>query len=219
MKIRLIQKDIGNPDYRRFLDEAVGSHADIVCFPELTTSGCLYDGGQGVDFEELARVLREYPFAVFIGFPRSHEGRLYNSYMYFHGGEYQIYDKINLFEPMNEASVYTPGSAPGLIQSVFGVLGVATCYDLRFPELFNRLAIRGAKMIFVPSAFPRVRVGDFKELIVQRAIENSIWVVGINAVGDDGVNEFGGSSMVADPDGQVLAQADETSETVLDVTI
>ncbi len=79
--------------------------------------------------------------------------------------------------------------------------------------------MRGARMIFVPAAFPRVRIDDFKELIVQRAIENSVYVVGINAVGNDGVNEFGGSSMVADPDGKLIAQADETTERVMDVVV
>jgi predicted amidohydrolase len=219
MNIRLIQKDINNPDYKEFLDHSVDHQPDIVCFPELTTSGCLYDGGAGVDFDGLIRTLSKYPFGIFIGFPRAHEGRLYNSYMYFRGGQFQIYDKVNLFPPMNEPSVYTPGEAPGLIQTDFGVLGVATCYDLRFPELFERLAMRGARMIFVPAAFPRVRIGDFRELIVSRAVENSVYVVGINAVGDDGDNEFGGSSTVADPDGKVLVQADETTEQALDVVI
>ncbi len=134
MKIRLIQKDVNNSDYRRFLDNAVDHKPDIVCFPELATSGCLYNGGTGETAEGIAGKLAPYDFAVFIGFPRAHEGRLYNSYMYFHGGQFQIYDKVNLFPPMNEPSVYTPGTAPGLIQSDFGVLGVATCYDLRFPD-------------------------------------------------------------------------------------
>jgi predicted amidohydrolase len=219
VKLLLIQKDINNLDYRKFLDDAVSQDPDAVCFPELATSGCLYEGGEGVDFDTLTHTLSNYSFSVLIGFPREHEGRFYNSYAYIRDGEYQVYNKINLFEPMNEPNVYTPGETPGLIETQFGRLGVAICYDLRFPELFRQLADGGVKVIFVPAAFPRVRIADWQELIVQRALETGLHVVGINAVGDDGVNEFGGCSMVADPSGEILAQADETTEQVLAVEI
>jgi omega-amidase len=219
MRLVLVQKNINNLDYRKFLDGAIVQGPDMVCFPELTTSGCLYEGGQGVDFDQLVTTLSGYRFSVLVGFPREREGRLYNSCMYFKDGGYQIYDKINLFEPMNEPEVYTRGTAAGLIESEFGLLGIAICYDLRFPELFGQLAVGGAKMIFVPAAFPRVRINDWKKLIVQRAVETGVHVIGINAVGDDGVNEFGGCTMVADPSGTVLVQADETSERVVAVEI
>ncbi len=219
MKLLLVQKDINNRNYRRFLDEAVDRNPDIVCFPELTTSGCLYEGGSGADFDQLLETLSDYAFSVSIGFPREHEGRLYNSYMYFKDGEHHIYDKINLFPPMSEPEVYACGTQPGVIETEFGKLGIAICYDLRFPKLFQQLAEGGAEKILVPAAFPRVRIADWKELIAQRARETNAHVIGVNAVGDDGTNEFGGSTMVADPSGKVLSQADEVTEQVVEAEL
>ncbi|UCG61188.1 MAG: hypothetical protein JSV52_12805 [Candidatus Zixiibacteriota bacterium] len=219
INLLLVQKDINNRDMGKFLDDAATMNPDIICFPELATSGCLYKGGTGVDIDELIKSLSGFSFSIFVGFPREHGEQLYNSYMYFKDGDYKVYDKINLFPPMNEPDVYTPGEVPGLVETEFGLLGVAICYDLRFPELFQRLAGSGARVIFVPAAFPRVRIDDWKELIVQRAAESGVHVVGINAVGNDGVNEFGGCTMVADPLGKVLVQADEISELVVAVEI
>ncbi len=71
----------------------------------------------------------------------------------------------------------------------------------------------------MPAAFPRVRISDWKDLLVQRAKENNIKIVGINAVGDDGRYEFGGTSIVVDSDGTILEQADETTETVIEVEL
>ncbi len=219
MRLLLVQKDINNRDYLKFLDDVASESPDIVCFPELATSGCLYRGGSGVDIGALTESFSGYSFSIFVGFPRCHRKRLYNSYMYFRDGQYQIYDKINLFPAMNEPDVYTPGKSPGLMETEFGLLGVAVCYDLRFPELFRRLARGGAGVVFVPAAFPRVRIEDWKELIAQRAVETGVHVVGINAVGDDGVNEFGGCTMVADGSGRVLVQADEMTEQVVAVEV
>ncbi|UCD65094.1 MAG: hypothetical protein JSW34_06600 [Candidatus Zixiibacteriota bacterium] len=219
MKLRLIQKDIRDLDMVRHLSEASHRHPDLVCFGELAVSGCLYAGGQGYSVQEMTAVLSGYPFSIFVGFPCRRQGGLYNSYMYFKDGKYQIYDKINLFEPMNEPTVYLPGQTPGLFETDLGRLGVATCYDLRFPDLFRQLREGGAEKIFVPAAFPLARIGDWKELIAQRARETGVPVVGINAVGRDGTNEFGGCSMVAAPDGEILTEADESSELALEIDL
>jgi len=139
--------------------------------------------------------------------------------MYYYDGQYQLYHKINLFGPMNEDKVYSPGTEPGIFDTKFGKFGVAICYDLRFPEIFENLKAAGAEIIFLPAAFPRVRIQDWKDLLVRRAKDNELKIVGINAVGDDGTYEFGGSSMVVDSDGTILEQADETTETILEVNL
>jgi deaminated glutathione amidase len=88
-------------------------------------------------------------------------------------------------------------------------LGLAICYDLRFPELFRILAVRGARMLALPSAFTLPTTRDHWEVLVRaRAIENQAFVIAANQVGSHpGGMRSGGRSMIVDPWGVVLAQA------------
>jgi predicted amidohydrolase len=219
MRALLVQKDINNKDYAGFFADIDSTKADVVVFGELATFGCLYTPREVPRLENVIQNFSGRPYAVMIGFPHATSDGLYNSFMYYHNGQYQIYRKINLFPAMNEDKVFQPGTAPGLFETKFGKIGAAICYDLRFPEVFSNLKKLGAKMIFVPAAFPRVRIADWKNLLVQRAQENQITFVGVNAVGDDGANIFGGSTMVVDAQGHILSQADETTEQIIEVTL
>ncbi len=219
MRARLIQKDINNSDFKGFLKDVSPESTDIVCFGELATSGCLYSERQVPALDELVKSFNGLDYSIMIGCPKSGDDGLQNCYMYYDKGKYQLYHKINLFGPMNEDKVYTPGTKPGIFDTKFGKIGAAICYDLRFPEIFENLKAGGAEIIFVPAAFPRERIQDWKDLLVQRAKDNNIKIVGINAVGDDGTYEFGGTSMVVDSNGEVLVQVDETTETVIEVEL
>ena len=219
MRARLIQKDINNRDFKGFLKDVNPESTDIVCFGELATSGCLYTERQVPALDELVKNFNGLDYSIMIGCPKFGDNGLQNCYMYYDSGQYQLYHKINLFEPMNEEKVYTPGTEPGIFDTKFGKIGAAICYDLRFPEIFVNLKAAGAEIIFVAAAFPRVRISACKGLLVQRAKENNIKIVGITAVGDDGTYEFGGTSIVIDSGGKVLVQADETTETVIEVEL
>lgn len=219
MKLRLVQKDINNHDLKRYLDAVPQATTDIVCFGELATSGCLYDKRDITAAESVLPDLSGYDFSIFYGTPRKQGQLLYNSYVYFSDGKHQHYDKINLFEPFSEPKVFVPGERPGVIDTQYGRFGVAICYDLRFPELFAQLAALDVRLIIVPAAFPKERILDWRRLLVERARESNCHVIGVNAVGDDGVNLFGGTSMVCGPAGEVLAQADDGSEQVIDIEL
>ncbi|HTR73465.1 MAG TPA: nitrilase-related carbon-nitrogen hydrolase, partial [Solirubrobacteraceae bacterium] len=88
-------------------------------------------------------------------------------------------------------------------------LGLAVCYDLRFPEIFRILAVRGALVFALPSAFTLPTTRDHWEVLTRaRAIENQAYVVAANQVGaHPGGIRSGGRSMIVDPWGVVLAQA------------
>jgi deaminated glutathione amidase len=89
------------------------------------------------------------------------------------------------------------------------LLGLAICYDLRFPEIFRSLTMRGARVLAVPSAFTLPTTRDHWEVLVRaRAIENQAYVIAANQVGPHpGGMRSGGRSMIVDPWGVVLAQA------------
>jgi deaminated glutathione amidase len=101
----------------------------------------------------------------------------------------------------------TPGS-PELETPVLE-LGLAICYDLRFPEIFRILTMRGARIFALPSAFTLPTTRDHWEVLVRaRAIENQAYVIAANQVGPHpGGMRSGGRSMIVDPWGVVLAQA------------
>jgi len=134
------------------------------------------------------------------------------------------YDKIHLFdvtlpdgrEVYRESAVFRPGHDPVVVDTPAGRLGLATCFDLRFPELFRQLADLGADWFCLPSAFtePTGRA-HWEVLLRARAIENGCWMVAAAQVGDhaDGRRTWG-HSMVIDPWGDVLADCGATADTV-----
>ncbi|ADB50028.1 carbon-nitrogen hydrolase family protein [Conexibacter woesei] len=126
------------------------------------------------------------------------------------------YRKVHLFDVEVGGTVYreSDGEEPGgeLVTSALagGVeLGMAVCYDLRFPELFRILALRGARVVTLPSAFTLATTRDHWEILLRaRAIENQSFVVAPNQIGPHPPgNQSGGRSMIVDPWGLVLATA------------
>jgi deaminated glutathione amidase len=127
-----------------------------------------------------------------------------------------VYRKVHMFDveidgrSYNESEVEQAGDE--IVSSVTndGVeLGLAICYDLRFPELFRILAVRGARVIALPSAFTLQTTRDHWEMLIRaRAIENQTFVIAANQIGPHpGGQRSGGRSMIVDPWGVVLAQA------------
>lgn len=119
------------------------------------------------------------------------------------------YDKVHLFAPGGEDTVFQAGNA----LSVFTLDGITMasiiCYDLRFTEWVRMAALQGAKVLFVPAAWPDVRIDHWQILNRARAIENQLVVVAVNQCGVAGTLQFGGHSMIIDPLGSVLAEAEK----------
>jgi deaminated glutathione amidase len=127
-----------------------------------------------------------------------------------------VYRKVHMFDveidgrAYRESDVEQAGKEIVLSETADGVeLGLSICYDLRFPELFRILAVRGARVIALPSAFTLPTTRDHWETLIRaRAIENQTFVIAANQVGaHPGGNRSGGRSMIVDPWGVVLAQA------------
>jgi len=220
MKIHVVQKDVGNLDLVSFVRKASDAGADLVCFGELATTGCLYQPRTVDSLELVLDTFKDFPeMRIMTGLPYITEHGAFNSYLYLHQGKPQLYHKINLFPDFGETQLYQPGTAPGVFETDFGKVGVAICYDIRFGKVFEDLAKASIQRLFIPAAFPRERIDQWRDMVISRAREVHVPVVAINAVGNDGTNEFGGVSMVADREGNVLAEADQTSETVLEVEL
>jgi deaminated glutathione amidase len=134
-----------------------------------------------------------------------------------------LYRKVHMFDVEVEGTVYReseheePGDDVALSETADGTtLGLSVCYDVRFPELYRILAIRGARILTIPAAFTVPTTRDHWEVLVRaRAIEDQCFVIAANQVGEhvEGLRS-GGRSMIVDPWGLVLAQAAD-SETVI----
>jgi deaminated glutathione amidase len=132
------------------------------------------------------------------------------------GQDKAVYRKVHMFDVevagtrYEESAIEAPGDELVVTETASGLpLGLSVCYDLRFPELYRVLAVRGARVLLVPSAFTLATTRDHWELLLRaRAIENQAFVVAPNQVGEHAPGfQSGGRSMIIDPWGLVLATA------------
>ena len=134
------------------------------------------------------------------------------------------YRKLHMFDvevagrSYRESDIEEHGEEIVTSETADGVeLGLSICYDLRFPELYRILAVRGARIIAVPAAFTLATTRDHWETLLRaRAIENQAFIIAANQVGaHPGGHRSGGRSMIVDPWGLVLAQAPDREGHVL----
>jgi deaminated glutathione amidase len=127
-----------------------------------------------------------------------------------------VYRKVHMFDVEVGGTVYResehedPGSDLVVTETADGLpVGLSVCYDLRFPELYRILAVRGARVLAVPAAFTLATTREHWEILLRaRAIEDQCFVVAANQVGEHAPGlRSGGRSMIVDPWGVVLAQA------------
>ncbi|HZP44832.1 MAG TPA: carbon-nitrogen hydrolase family protein [Candidatus Binataceae bacterium] len=169
----------------------------------------------------MARLARELEIHLLAGSIAEHvegESRRYNTSVLFgpDGARLAVYRKIHLFDidlpgrvTVKESEVKLPGAEVVTAATALGTVGLSVCYDLRFPELYRRLAFAGAVVLMIPSAFTfPTGEAHWEVLIRARAIENQSYVV---APAQFGANVHGfsdyGNSMIVDPWGRVLARA------------
>ncbi|MBN2433333.1 MAG: hypothetical protein JXQ27_17815 [Acidobacteria bacterium] len=163
--------------------------------------------------ERIRRLSEAHPSTLICGTAalRS-EHRIVNELLIFYKGEMiPLYRKLHLFRPMGEHRLITPGTNLAVVDLPAGNtrwrIGFAICYDLRFPEIFRLLRAEGCQLVVVPAQWPARRVDTWSLLLRARAAENQYFTAGINRVGRDGVEQFGGRSALVDPLGRILTDA------------
>lgn len=195
--------------------------ADLILLPELWNIGFMsFDRyreeaeTQGGSTLTLLRTLaKELSCHLHTGsFVERHRNRFYNS-SFLLNPEGEIlgnYKKIHLFTyHSQEAKILTPGTSVAVIPTDFGNVGLATCYDLRFPEMFRKMLDQGAEFFLVSSAWPSSRLEHWLLLNRTRALENLSWLISSNSVGINREIPFAGHSLVVDPMGQIIARGND----------
>lgn len=239
LTISLVQMDcrLGEPKHNferaaYMVEEAARRGSDLVVLPELWSSAydlehadrhatpLESDNPNDAGFGEFSLMAQEFQVWLTGSLLEKREGAIYNTMALFDpAGELAgAYSKIHLFQLMDEHHHLAAGEKMQLLDMPWGKSGCAICYDLRFPELFRRYALDGARMVILPAEWPHPRRMHWRTLLRARAIENQIFVVACNRVGESKGTKFCGSSAVIDPWGQTLIEGGE-EETILTVTI
>jgi deaminated glutathione amidase len=135
-----------------------------------------------------------------------------------------VYRKLHMFDVEVDGDVYAESAHEDAGDEVVvselpgGVgLGMSICYDVRFPELYRMLAIRGARVLLVPAAFTLATTRDHWEVLLRaRAIENQCFVIAPNQIGAHPPgHRAGGRSLIVDPWGLVLASAPDIETAIV----
>ncbi|MFE0800490.1 carbon-nitrogen family hydrolase [Streptomyces sp. NPDC058812] len=199
--------------------------ADLVVLPELWTTGAFAfeefgsqaEPLEGPTYEAMAKAASDAGVWLHAGSipERGPDGQLYNTSLVFSpsGDLAASYRKIHRFGfDKGEAVLMGAGREPVTVRLPDTTLGVATCYDLRFPELFRSLVDAGAETLVVPAGWPERRRSHWTLLARARAVENQAFVLACGTAGTHAGVPQAGHSIVVDPWGEVLAEAGADEE-------
>lgn len=129
------------------------------------------------------------------------------------GDVISTYSKIHVFGYQSaEADLLVPGEHLSVLPTPYGQLASTTCYDLRFPGLWQRLSDLGAEIAVVPAAWPAARLEHWRLFTSARAVEHQMFMLACNAAGAQRGTALGGHSRVVDPWGTVLLELGEDEE-------
>ncbi|MEL6307367.1 MAG: carbon-nitrogen family hydrolase [Chloroflexota bacterium] len=210
--------------FNRMVADAARRKSDLLVFPELFITGYMLDEAKeradalnkGM-FAEISKMATKGNMAITGSILEKRGLEATNSMPFFapNGRMLGVYRKMHLFRLFDEDQYLAPGSSPLALDLPWGGTGLAICYDLRFPELFRRYAVReNAKIIIIAAEWPLVRIEHWRALLIARAIENQVYIVACNAAGDTGDTVMGGHSMIVDPWGRIVVEAGETPQLV-----
>jgi omega-amidase len=231
MQLSLGQMDLrwGDPGenfqrVRALTEEAARLGSALVVFPELWSTA--YDLehwpvhavalGEGM-FARLGALAAEHHIAIAGSLLEKRDGRAYNT-LTLHdseGRQVAVYRKVHLVPMLDEPRWLAAGDELTVAEPTWGKTGLGICYDLRFPELWRRHALSGARLFILPAEWPRARAQHWQTLLRARAIENQAFVAACNRVGQGKGETFAGLSAVIDPWGETLVEGDGDSAGLL----
>lgn len=234
-KIALCQMRVGEDKWNNIqravsmIEEAADHGAELIVLPEMFN--CPYDSkrfrqyaerlGDGETINELSKVAKtKGVFIVGGSLPELDNENIYNTSVIFddNGNILDKHRKVHLFDVeieggirFKESETLLSGDKITVVDTQLGKLGVAICYDIRFPELLREMAIRGAEIIIVPAAFNMTTGPAHWELLIRaRGVDNQVYMVAVSPARDvTGCYVAYGHSMVVDPWGDIVSKCNE----------
>ena len=208
----------------RLLGAAPPSAGALVVLPEMFATGFSMNAGAiaepaGGETEQfLSRLAQRFGVHLVAGAAKlGRDGQPRNkALVYSPAGELiAFYAKRRLFSPGGEHQHYRAGERSVVFEVGDCRVAPLVCYDLRFPELFREAAAAHRPELFAVIAnFPAKRTSHWLRLLQARAIENQAYVIGVNRIGSDPFYDYGGRSVIVDPQGEIVADGG-TAEAVI----
>jgi len=218
----------------RHIDLAAQGGAELVILPEMFT--CPYNiklfdeysenETDGETIAALSKKAKELGIYIFGGsIPEKENDKTYNSCFVFSrkGEVIGKHRKMHLFDinikdriEFKESDVLTAGNEVTVIQTDLCKIGVAICYDIRFPELSRKMTLMGAELLVLPAAFNMTTGPAHWELSIRtRALDNQFFVAAVSTARDENASYVAyGNSMIADPWGSIFARAGVSEEII-----
>jgi len=197
---------------------------DLIVLPEMFNTGFtmssekLAEEMDGKTMQWMKNIAKDKSCVIVGSLIIGERGNYYNRLIWMRSdGSYEVYDKRHLFRMMDEHKFFTGGKQRTVVEINGWRICPLVCYDLRFP-VWSRNKSNYDCLIYIAN-WPGVRKSAWSTLLPARAIENQVYVIGVNRIGNDGNNiAFSGGSAVIDPKGQVISKTQlnqENIETVL----
>ncbi len=207
---------------------AAAAGSKLIVFPELwSTAYSLEDWRkhacvmhEGI-FDRVKTLAREQNIAIAGSLLERVDDCAYNT-MTLHGADGNLlglYRKVHLVPMLDEPRWLAAGSSLSRVQCPWGTTGLGICYDLRFPEMWRSYALTGAKIVIISAEWPARRQQHWRTLLQARAIENQMFVVACNRIGESKGELFAGNSMIISPWGEPLVEGSNDKEQLLTAEI
>jgi len=227
IKIACIQSDLAWEDADKNLDmfasefKVVPEDTDLIILPEMFSTGFsmktekLAEKMNGRSFEWLKEQATKINKVIIGSLIIADNNDYYNRlFVMFPDGNYEYYDKRHLFRMGNEHKHYSAGNKRLVFQYKNWRICPLTCYDLRFP-VWSRNQNDYDLLIYIAN-WPESRRVVWEKLLPARAIENQVYVAGVNRVGEDGEGlSYAGDTMIINPRGEIMVKSKEKTQQII----
>lgn len=198
---------------RKYIQKASSENSDLIIFPEMTLTGfsnniklISEDFDNSKTIKQFSNFAKEFNIAIIFGIVIKDNQKALNKCLFLDnfGNILSDYSKIHPFSFSGEDKFFNPGNKLSIVEFKKFKIGLTICYDLRFPELYSSLA-KECDLIINIANWPSKRVDHWNTLLKARAIENQIFIAGVNRTGIDGNDlEYIESSNIFNANGEEL---------------
>ncbi|MBM7570104.1 carbon-nitrogen hydrolase family protein [Aquibacillus albus] len=215
---KLKDKEMNLETIKSQMEVAKKQYTNLIVFPEMSLTGYLLkdsvteyaEDTNGPSLRRVKEYCRDIGIDTIISFPEKDGKNYYITAIYIdsNGEILGKYRKTHLFD--TESNYFTPGNDYPVFDTKWGKVGIMICYDLEFPEVARLLRLKGADIIFIPTANMKPYEKYQEIYLKSRAMENEIPIAICNRIGQEEELEFFGQSMVVDHEGEEYVHLNET---------